>query len=167
MNQIELAQNNDNKITFCTFWLAGRLCGVNILDVKEINMELRFTPIAHAPEEVIGYVNIRGQIYLVADMRQLMGFDKTESTKESRLIIFKDTVLESFAVLVDRIDDVVTVEKDEILDRRKGEKNQGEKKNEQRKDHYAIGGGVCKLEESIMVVINSSNLLKKIEHHFK
>ncbi|MBF0525581.1 MAG: hypothetical protein HQK56_10850, partial [Deltaproteobacteria bacterium] len=46
----------ERKRQFCSFWLSGRLFGVDILDVKEINSEITFTPIFHASKEVKGYV---------------------------------------------------------------------------------------------------------------
>ena len=63
------------KRQFCTFWISGRHLGVDVLDVKEINSEINLTPIFHAPKEVIGYVNIRGQIYLILDLRLILGFE--------------------------------------------------------------------------------------------
>ncbi len=77
---------------FCTFWLSGRLFGVQILDVKEIHPEVAITPIFHAPRTVKGYVNIRGQVYLILDLRPMLGFESCEVDRKSCLVIFKTTV---------------------------------------------------------------------------
>ena len=105
---------------FCTFYLAGRLYGVDILHVKEISSVVRFTPIYHAPREVMGFVNIRGQIHLVLDLQMLLGQEQeveAEAGGRSLLVIFKPVVGESFGVLIDRIGDVVEIAEDEIEDR--------------------------------------------------
>ena len=62
---------------FCTFRVDGRLFGVDILDVKEVTAETTFTRVAHAPDEVLGLVNIRGHIYLALDLRRLLGMPAT------------------------------------------------------------------------------------------
>lgn len=63
-------QRGDHKQQFCTFELADRLFGINILDIKEITQEAQYTTVFHASQRVQGYVNIRGQIHLVLNMRR-------------------------------------------------------------------------------------------------
>ena len=88
---------------FCTLWVSGKLFGFDILDVKEVNLETDFTPISHSPAEVKGYVNVRGQIYLILDLRVLLGLDPAEIQRESRLVLFKPSIGESIGVLVDKV----------------------------------------------------------------
>jgi purine-binding chemotaxis protein CheW len=92
---------------FCTFGLAGQLFGVNVKDVKEVSTETGFTPVPHAPPEVRGYVNLRGQIHLVLDLRVLLGMGRAEATPDSRLVLFKPAVGDAFGVLVDHVGDIV------------------------------------------------------------
>ncbi len=95
---------------FCTFRLGDQLFGVDIADVKEVNPEITLTRIPQAPPQVLGYVNLRGQIYLVLDLRRLLGLPAGRVGPESRLLIFKASVGDSLAGLVDRIGDIVAVE---------------------------------------------------------
>jgi len=147
------------KRQFCTFRLSGRYFGVNILDVKEINPEIDYTPIYHAPEEVKGYINIRGQIYLLLDLRLILGFESKEVDESSRTILFKTEVGEPFGVLVDSIDEIVTVDESRIENRRK--ENRGLPEGFERRGSD-LGNGVCKLENELLVIVNSRNLLKII-----
>ncbi len=153
---------NDGTKIFCTFRVAGRLFGADILDIREINQKIDFTKISHAPEDLKGYVNIRGKLYLIADMRKIMGFDTTNYDKNSRLILFKPRVADSFGIIVESIGDTVKVNEDEIFDRRKGEKNVSKEILERRKDSANVGIGVCKLEKELMVAVNPSNIVKKV-----
>ena len=105
------------KRQFCTFWISGRHFGVDILDVKEINSEVGFTPIFHAPKEVKGYVNIRGEIYLILDLGLILGFQSTEVDEPSRTVLFDSGAGEAFGVLVDSISDIVTVDVEQIENR--------------------------------------------------
>src|SRR3954471_14943931 len=99
---------------FCTFRVGGRLYGVDILDVKEVTAETTYTRVAHAPDEVLGLVNIRGHIYLVLDLRRLLGLPATEVTGESRLLLFKPSVGSAFGVVVDEISEIQTADPDRI-----------------------------------------------------
>ena len=139
------------KRQFCTFWVAGRLYGVDILEVKEINSEIEFTPIFHAPEEVKGYVNIRGHIHLIIDMRLLLGFERHDNVDTSRIVLFKPDVGESFGVFVDKIGDVVEVDQEEIEDRHVEESSQKEDAEHQTTS-VDLTAGVCKLDGGLLVI---------------
>jgi purine-binding chemotaxis protein CheW len=95
---------------FCTFRLDRRLFGVDLLDVKEVTAETTATRIAHAPDEVLGLVNIRGHIYLALDLRRLLGLPASTVTAESRLVLFKPAVGPAFGVMVDEIADIQAAE---------------------------------------------------------
>lgn len=135
---------------YCSFWVGGHLFGIDILEVKEINAEIAFTPIFHAPPQVRGYVNIRGQIHLVIDPREPLGLPPEEKTEGKMLLIFKPSVAEASAMLVDRVGDIVEVPEDRIEDDLDhGVPGQG----------GALATGVCKLEGQLMVVLNPRGFL--------
>ncbi len=152
---------NDSTVTFCTFSLCQRLFGISILDIKEINNDHRFTSINHAPDEIKGYVNIRGNLYLIADMRKIMGFTKNGEDDFGKLIIFKPRLMELFGILVDDIGDTVTVVKTDVFDRRSSGMGSAEVHEDQRKDDMGIGLGVVKLEQGLLIALNTRNLVKK------
>src|SRR5438309_11726379 len=99
---------------FCTFRVNDRLFGVDILDVKEVTAETAFPRVAHAPDEVLGLVNIRGHIYLALDLRRLLGMAATVVTGDSRLVLFKPAAGNAFGVVVDEISDIQSAEADRI-----------------------------------------------------
>lgn len=140
---------------FCTFWLSGRLFGVQILDVKEIHPEVAITPIFHAPKEVKGYVNIRGQVYLILDLRPMLGFEGKEIDRKSCLVIFKNTVGEPFGVLVDQISDVVEVSSDQI--------EVGDGGGQDKMGSAGMVQSVCKLPQSLLVVLDARKFLGSVE----
>ena len=148
------------KRQFCTFWLSSRHFGVDILDVKEINSGVSFTPIFHAPDEVKGYINIRGEIYLILDLRLILGFQSKEEDALSRVILFDSRAGEPFGILVDSIGDIVTVDEEEIENRRTEDRGPGEEGIERRQ--FDLGDGVCKLADDLLVVLNCRGLLNII-----
>lgn len=155
-NQVE---NVKKKKQFCTFWLSGRLFGVDIFSAKEVNTTVEFTPIYHSPTEVNGYVNIRGQIYLVIDIRQLLGFEPSNITEDSRVVIFKENVGESFGVLVDKIGDVISVNESEIEEMQKSRDMNSEINTKVEE----LTSGVCRLKDNLLVILKPEELLQKVE----
>lgn len=151
----------ENYRHFCTFWISGQLFGVDILNVKEINSEFTCTPIFHATREIKGYVNIRGQIHLVLDLRMLLGFESDDDIRGKRLVIFKQSLGEPFGVLVDKIGDVLQVNVDQIEDRKTVEEGAGA--DDQRNQAPDLIQGVCKLKEELLVVMKAENFLESIE----
>jgi len=142
---------------FCTFWTAGHFYGIDILDIKEINTELQFTPISHAPATVKGYVNIRGQIHLILDLARLLGFPGTTDTQGQKLLIFKPAVAEPFGVLVDRIGDIITVPDRQIEFTTNGE---GPEDVPSVRHHAVIG--ICKLPSDLLLILEPRALLKTL-----
>ena len=142
--------NSEGKVAksqerqFCTFWISNSYFGVDIADVKEINPHIDYTPIFHAPNEVKGYMNIRGQLFLLIDMRMLMGFESKEVDVACRTILFDSEVGESFAILVDRIGDIKAVFEDQIENRPTNDLNLPEGKEQGILDFMS---GVCKLKD--------------------
>ncbi len=147
----------DQKRQFCTFRISERHFGVDILNVKEINPEVGFTPIFHAPKEVKGYVNIRGQIYLILDMRLILGYGSKAVDESSHVVLFKTKDIAPFGILVDSIGDVITADDEQIENRRLEDQGPPEEGVERRTRDLAEG--VCKLEDGLLVVLSSHKLL--------
>lgn len=140
---------------FCTFRLAGRLFGIDLRDVKEVATETTFTRVPHAPVAVKGYVNLRGQIHLVLDLRRLLTLPPGEVTPESRLVLFKPSVGDAVGVLVDAIGDVVTIGPEQFEEWPAGmqaEQLAGE-----------LIGGVAKLDGELMLVVRARKLLEAMK----
>lgn len=98
------------------FRLDGRLFGVDIRDVREVNEEVAVTRIHHAPGHVSGYLNIRGQIHLVVDLRPDFGFVAAPTSASSRVVIFKNSVDAPFGILVDSVEDILEIDVGLLVD---------------------------------------------------
>ena len=152
------AHISDDTIQFCTFRLSGRLFGLNILDVKEVNADkINFTQVFHANRAIKGYMNLRGQMYLVIDMRPLFSFGETETTvtQDTRVLIFKNEVDENFGILVDKIGDVIPIKEENIVERRK----EAKVVDTDRRTSEQLTLGVSTLEKELMVILNARGIL--------
>lgn len=150
-----LADTVGKKRQFCSFRIAEHLFGVDILDVKEIKDEVTFTIVHHAPPVVRGFVNIRGHVYLVLDLRLVLGFDSREADEMSRVILFKQRVGESFGILVDHIGDMIEVD-DSRIEYRKSDDIASLQGIDRKKSD--LSAGICKLDEELLIILRAEKL---------
>jgi purine-binding chemotaxis protein CheW len=146
---------------FCTFRVNDRLFGVDILDVKEVTAETTFTRVAHAPDEVLGLVNIRGHIYLALDLHRLLGLSATMLTGESRFVLFKPSVGNAFGVVVDAISDIRTVD----ASRTESFARAGHEAAVVSASRADLIDCICELDGELLVVLNPRRFLAVIEQN--
>lgn len=90
----------------CTFYLEDRMYALDVQQVQEVTKSLPITPIPLAPSYVKGLINLRGQIAVSIDLRELFGLPKPENTELTNTIVCRtDGILMAFPV--DRVGDVV------------------------------------------------------------
>jgi two-component system chemotaxis sensor kinase CheA len=157
----QITQSNVVLRQFCTFWIGKHHYGVDILNVKEINSGITLTTIFHSPKEIRGYVNIRGHINLVIDLRVILGFERKEIDEMSRVVLLKDNVGDSFGFLVDNIGDVISIDEAEIEDQHKDQDSFHEKIETKALEKDLIEG-ICKLETNLLVLLDAKNIYKRL-----
>ncbi len=156
------------KNQYISFWIGGRFFGCSILDVKEINSEFFITRVFHAPESMLGYVNLRGQIYLIINLNPILGIRDGsidgKRKENGKLIIFKESTGESFGIFVDKVGDVLSVEPEDIEEFSAFRQDS----NEENLENSKVIGGITKLKNDLMVIINAREIIadgRKNESH--
>lgn len=96
-----------------TFFIRDAHCALDAAGVQEVIRLGPLTPVCHAPEEVLGIVNLRGRIMTILDVGLKLGFDKVVPGPDSRVFIIDDRS-EFIGLLVDRVGEVVEVEGDRM-----------------------------------------------------
>ena len=94
-----------------TFFVRDALCALDAAGVQEVIRLGPVTPVRYAPEEVLGIVNLRGKIVTIVDLGLRLGFPKAVAAGDSRIFIVEDRN-EFIGLLVDRVDEVVEVERE-------------------------------------------------------
>jgi purine-binding chemotaxis protein CheW len=90
---------------YCTFRIDGLYLGIDAGVVQEVLREQPVTPVPLAPPEVRGLINLRGQIVTAIDLGMKLGLARAER----RMNVVVRTGPEAVSLLVDAIDDVVTL----------------------------------------------------------
>lgn len=113
MEDIQTKNQIHNK--FLTFFIADEQYGLDISRIKEIISLMPITHIPKTPPFVKGVINLRGSIIPVVDIRLKFGMNSIEETVDTTIVIYEvDKV--SIGFIVDRVEDVVTLDNDNISD---------------------------------------------------
>jgi len=102
-------ESNTQAVLLATFFVGDALCALDASVVQEVIRVESVTAVRHAPEEVVGVMNLRGKIVTLLDPRIILALGKSVITRESRVFILEDRN-EFLGVLVDRAGEVVEVE---------------------------------------------------------
>lgn len=90
---------------WCTFTVAGRLCGLDVTRVQEVLRPQPVTSLPLAPPAVRGLLNLRGRIVPAVDLRAVLGLPPAESAAPGgHLIVFDGE--SPVSLVVDAIGDV-------------------------------------------------------------
>lgn len=93
---------------YCTFYLGGNCLGVDVLRVQEVLRSQEMTPVPRAPEDVLGLINLRGQIVTAVDLKRRLSMDSKVGEQSMNVIV--RTPDGPVSLLVDSIGDVIEVD---------------------------------------------------------
>lgn len=113
MERPEAKKIANRSVELATFYVGKALCGMDILNVQEINKLMDMTTVPQAPDHVVGILNLRGQIVTIIDLGKKLNLGATEMGDMSRNIIVNSKD-ESIGLLVSRISDVVEAAWDKV-----------------------------------------------------
>ncbi len=136
-------------VELATFFVGEALCGMDILNIQEINKLMDMTKVPQAPSYVIGILNLRGQIVTIIDLGRKLGLGSTEATASSRNIIVNSPG-EHVGLLVTQLSDVVTAQMDKI---ERSPANMGGIQGE-------FFSGVYKTEDKLIGILDINKVLR-------
>ncbi len=113
MQDNTLKKKDNRMLELATFFIGDALCGIDILNIQEINRQMEVTWVPQAPDYVQGVLNLRGRIVTVIDLGKKLGLSPIKPYKDNRNIII-DSEDEHIGFMVDRISDVLLAESNKI-----------------------------------------------------
>ena len=96
-----------------TFFIEDTRFGIDTSRVQEIIKVIDITNIHHAPEYIMGAINLRGKIVTIMNLGRKLVLSPTEIDDEARIMI-ADWGDEYVGLLVDKVSDVIVVERERI-----------------------------------------------------
>lgn len=100
--------STDTRI--CCFHVGDILCGLDINQIREITTPTDITHVPLCPDTITGVVNIRGQIVTIIDLKKCLQVGENPKIKKKTQAILVNHDEEIAGLLVDRVDDVLTME---------------------------------------------------------
>jgi purine-binding chemotaxis protein CheW len=148
--------SSSETIKLLVFRLADEEYATEITQTREIIKHSEITKIPTAPAFIKGILNLRGQIVVILDLRERFRLP----AEESEHIIIADVGKSSFGIIVDKVTEIIKIEKDDIKDAPRIISS---------KIHMDYIKGVAVLGERILIILdlqkilNEEELLKVIE----
>ena len=102
-----------NAGTYLTFLLGKEEYGIDILRVLEIIKFMDPTEIPGSPDEMIGVINLRGQVIPVVSLRKRFSFDEIERDQKN-VIIVVESEMGKLGFSVDQVQEVITFGQSEL-----------------------------------------------------
>lgn len=150
-----------SKKQFVTFWIGETFFGIDIMQVKEVNSDYHITPLFHGSDVISGYVNLRGEIYLILDLKIPLRLED-DPHRQGKLIIFKRKIAEPFGIIVDHIDDVVEVEGNDIHEFNNSQ-GEGQSKLNILYEQQIIDG-ISRLPDNLMISLDAAKILELLKN---
>jgi purine-binding chemotaxis protein CheW len=98
-----------DKQAYVTLTVAGQLCGIPVLGVRDILAEQPITRIPLAPPDIAGSLNLRGRIVTAIDLRRRLNLPPPEPGQK-RMSVVAEQKGELYALLVDQVSEVMTLD---------------------------------------------------------
>jgi len=101
------------NLQLCSFQLADATFGLDTMLVQEIIKVPDITKVYLAPEDITGIINLRGKIVTIIDLAIKLELP-TEAEMADRRIIIVESQDEPFGLVVDKINDVIHIDGEEL-----------------------------------------------------
>ena len=99
--------NHENDIRqFVTFTIGGQLCGIPVLQVRDVLASQEITPIPLAPPAVAGSLNLRGRIVTSVDLRVRLGLP-TGGVDQDRMSVVVEHHGDLYSLIIDSVGEVL------------------------------------------------------------
>jgi purine-binding chemotaxis protein CheW len=112
----ELRDNSDvgELIQYIVIKIDDEQYGINIKFIDNIVRMQQITRVPQVDEYLKGVINIRGEIVPVMSVRMKMGLAEDEITNKSRIIILKTDAGDLVGIIVDQVNQVLTIDSNNV-----------------------------------------------------
>jgi purine-binding chemotaxis protein CheW len=149
---IKFGQESQRLAVSC--FVGNALCGVDTEPVQEIVKVGQITPVYHAPDYVVGIMNLRGRVVTVIDLGMKLDLGATPVSQDSRILIITWQG-EALGLLIDNVLGVVPVDRAEM--KPAPENVRGVQSN--------MVEGVCQVDGRLMALLDLRSVLAVDDEH--
>jgi purine-binding chemotaxis protein CheW len=102
---------------YLTFRLGAEIFAIDVAQVREVLDLTNITHIPRTPELMTGVINLRGTVVPVVDLRQCLEMSKTETTRNTRIVVVEvalDGEPTIIGALTDSVEEVIDFDPEQI-----------------------------------------------------
>ena len=92
--------------TFVTMTVGSQVCGIPVLEVRDVIETQAMTRIPLAPVEIAGSLNLRGRIVTAIDLRRRLGLSPRDGT-QAKMSVVIERQGDLYSLMVDSVQEVV------------------------------------------------------------
>jgi purine-binding chemotaxis protein CheW len=135
------ARRDQTEDLVTTFSLGDTMFGLDAMRIQEIVQVGEVTQAHHAPDHIVGLMNLRGKIVIIIDLARRLGLHHQEILPESRVLIM-EWGGEYVGLLVENHCDVLRIDPESMAPR---PENVGEEQSRHIEGMYKDRGGLITL----------------------
>lgn len=103
------------QVEYVTLVVNAQQFCIDIMKIREIRRWSPVTPIPHAPDYVLGIINLRGAVIPIIDLALKLGFEKIQPTDRHVIMIITHHD-RTIGILVESVSEILGINIDEIHD---------------------------------------------------
>ncbi len=107
-----MAGSNQLK-QYIAFGIDDEIYAVDVLFVESIERMARITRVPHSPYEVLGVINLRGDVIPVMSARRMLGYEEKPPSDATRVAIVRQDEYR-VGMIVDRVTEILNVPQDRV-----------------------------------------------------
>ncbi len=107
--------DTEANMEFVTFQAGGQSFSLNIVHVREIRRWSAVTPLPHAPDGVLGVMNLRGSVIPIYDLAARFGLGTTPDHPRN-VVVVAQAGNQTIGVLVEMVSEILSVPQGDIQD---------------------------------------------------
>jgi purine-binding chemotaxis protein CheW len=138
--------------TYLTFTLNDLFYGLEVSLIREIFLLPELTPIAEAPKDIIGILNLRGSILPVMHLERRLGQTQHQCQLSDRVIVIEWEGIQ-IGLVVHSVEEVATIAPANL----EAEPNYGHASPV----HSAFVAAIAKVDEAMIVLLNPETLIRE------
>ena len=133
-----MSRPTDGDLQLITFTLDGATYGVNVAEVSEVLRMVEVQQLPQTPSWMVGMIDLRGTIAPIIDLRARLGLQTLPYDLNTSIIVLRHGEDRHVGMIVDSIDDLVPVEREQI---------------EQREGNPSLTG-VARCDQQLIMLLN-------------
>lgn len=144
--------------TYLTCSLNKTLYGINATNVEEILSLPEITPIPNTPTDIIGILNVRGDIVPIMDLNLRFGYKSTQYSINDTVILLR-TDHQRIGIVINEVHEVCNLATDNLESREHWSRDL----NLNHKKASNFIQGIAKNDQNLIVILNLEALVNHVE----